>query len=183
MLTISLSLYLLYSTSIGSSAARGLLLEMWGYNCVLLTIPTPLYLSPLYLLIESEPAFNSPCCAPSCVLVILFHPTFLPLPFFPPLPGCLLSHILALLINNLSSFSAFCISSRSLYLASPLKRMSDSLRLRHSRGVTSPRTSFFPPLHTRYLFIIALESHLLLMSLITKILRSHLIPLVSARDR
>lgn len=96
--------------------------EMCGYNCVLLTISTHSFSLPLYLLIEPEPAFNSPCCASSCS----FHPTFLSPPFPNP-PPCWAasSHILALLINNPTARSQHSAFLAALCLTSPLKRMSD----------------------------------------------------------
>ena len=109
MLTISRSLTLVACSptplSSAPSATGGLpTLEMRGYNCVSLTMPAPslslslslsfslsFSLSPLYLLIESEPAFNSPRCASSRRFSHPFHPTSLPLPLYslaglPPLP-------------------------------------------------------------------------------------------------
>ena len=170
MLTISRSLTLVACSptplSSAPSATGGLpTLEMRGYNCVSLTMPAPsLSLSLSFSLSPPFPScltlnlLSPPLVAlPLAALVILFiPPPYLYL--FTPSLGCLLSHILALLINNpppsqppLSSFSAFCISSYSMCLTSPLKRMSDGvsshgailIRLHRSRDVTPPCTSSF----------------------------------------
>ncbi len=67
-ITLSLACLLLDSTFIRSSATRGLLRRCGGIIVSYLQYPLILSFSlrSLYLLIESEPAFNSPCCASSC---------------------------------------------------------------------------------------------------------------------
>lgn len=103
MLTISPSLSLLcsllYSTFIRSSATGGLLWRCGGIIVSYLQYSVFLSFPSLYLQIEPEPTFNSPCCSSPYRFSHPFHPAFLPLPFT-PLLGCLLSHFLALLINN-----------------------------------------------------------------------------------
>lgn len=158
MLTISVSLSLLVALLLHFHpliSHQRLTWEMWGYNCVLLTIPTfSLSLSSLpgdwVWTCFKLPLFPLPLTILDILLFHLLIPTFF---FPPPSLGCLLSRIHGLLINNPPScFSAFCISSGSLCLTSTLKRMSDSLssygaifiQLHHSRDVTSRRTSFFP---------------------------------------
>lgn len=79
-------------------------LEMWQSNCVFFYNIYSFVLSPLHLLIESEPAFNSPCCTSS----ILFIPPSHLCVFLPCWAAS--SHIFALLINNriaLSQHPAF----------------------------------------------------------------------------
>lgn len=60
--------------------------------------PPPLSLSPLYLLIKSEPAFTSPVDPPLLTSDSSFYHTFLPPAFL--LPCLAVSHSPALLINN-----------------------------------------------------------------------------------
>lgn len=102
MLTISLSLSLLLAPLLHFHpliSHQRLTLEMWGYNCVLLTIPTRSF-SFLYTCWLSLNLLSTPLVALPLAVLVILSSHLLTSTLFSPLLGWLVLHILALLINN-----------------------------------------------------------------------------------